>query len=146
VKQFLVLLAVLPLMLIVMMEFVLDTTINTKVDAINDIVYVNREIARQDGTFKNVAEKLKNELSKATGVGLEEISLDGTYLGEPKERLTSLSAISSDNDMENYLVHYRIAIPVSEMKSLGRLLSSDKQKHIYVIDSYVASEYVGLAQ
>lgn len=145
-KQFLVLLAVLPLTLIVMMEFVLDTSINSKLDAINDVVYVNKRIAAAEGTFKYVIDDLRQQIAIIAGVDVDEVDVSETYTGNPKSRLSDASIKDLVNNKEAYLIHCKISVPIKEMKALGELLSSDHPKSIYLIDSYFASDYIGSAQ
>ena len=136
-KQFLVLLAILPITLIVMVEFSLNTMIDAKIDAVNDIVYMYKEQAKQDGTFAHVMDDMKNHIQKVVGTN-EEIITDGTYVSEsPKYRVTSMSALANPEDV---FIHYRIEVPISEMKNLSGLIKAKHTKHYYVIDSYTASE------
>lgn len=136
-KQFLVLLAILPITLIVMVEFSLNSVIDSKVDAVNDIVYTYKEQAKQDGTFAKVIDSMKSDIQKVIGTS-EEIRTDGTYVSQtPKYRVTSMSALTNPEDS---FIHYRIEVPISEMKSLGSLIKASRNKHYYVIDSYTASE------
>ncbi|MDO5331559.1 MAG: hypothetical protein Q4E99_02660 [Bacillota bacterium] len=137
-KQFLVLLAVLPIMLIVMVEFSLNAMVNAKIDAVNDIVYTYKEQAKQDGTFAKVIDDMKTDIQKIIGTD-EEIRTTGTYIDEtPKYRVTSMRSTSPNT--EDYFIHYHLEIPISEMKSMGGLIKIKNQKHYYVIDSYTASE------
>lgn len=136
-KQFLVLLAVLPIMLIIMVEFSLNSLIDVKIDAINDIVYTCKEQARQDGTFKNVEGYLKSSIAEVTGLKTSDIYLtySGINAGTKTYRIDSMSSA----DVESF-IHYRVEVPIKEMKALGLILKSDMKKHVYVIDSYTASE------
>lgn len=136
-KQFLVLLAVLPLMLVIMVEFSLNSLIDVKVDAINDIVYTCKEQARQDGTFSNVAPYLIKTISDVTHIKESDIYLtySGITTGEKIYRIDSMSDASEES-----FIHYRVEVPIVEMKTLGLILKSNKRNYIYVIDSYTASE------
>lgn len=135
-KQFLVLLAILPITLIVMVEFSLNSMIDAKIDAINDTVYRYKEQAKQDGTFANVIGDMKGDLQNIVGTE-EEILTDDTYVDTPKYRVTS---VDEGTDLEEAFIHYRIEVPIQEMKSLSGLIKAKNMKHYYVIDSYTASE------
>lgn len=120
-----------------MVEFSLNSMIDSKVDAVNDIVYMYKEQAKQDGTFAKVIGNMKSDIEKVVGTK-EEIKTDGTYVSErPKYRVTSMSALENP---EVAFIHYRIEVPISEMKNLSGLIKAKHTKHYYVIDSYTASE------
>jgi len=139
-KQFLVLVAVLPIMLIIMVEFSLNTIVNTKVEAVDDIVYTYKEKARQDGTFAYVINDMKEEIAKVVNVNVSEIKTDGTYIySTPIYRLQSMSGVSSGSE-DSYFIHYVVKVPIKEMKSLGSLLKTNSDRYYYTIDSYLASE------
>lgn len=139
-KQFLVILAVLPILVVIMVEFSLNTIINLKIDAVDDTVYTYKEIAKQDGTFANVVEDMKASIAAIVQVDSDDIKVDGTYCdSNPIYRVTSMSAVSADSIGENFL-HYKVKVPIKEMKILGNILKFNTNKYYYTIDSYTASE------
>lgn len=138
-KQFLVLVAVLPIVLIIMVEFSLNTMINTKVDAINDIVYTFKEQAKQDGTFADVQDDIKKEISRVTGISENEIIVDGDVSGDLKYRVNQLPQDADEDWLRDKFLHYVVKVPIKEMRSIGTLLHKNSPDY-YVIDSYTASE------
>ena len=139
-KQFLVLIAVLPIMLVIMVQYSLNTIVNVKVDAVSDIVYTYKEIARQDGTFHNVITEMKNKIAEVCNINADDIITEGTYV-EPKP-IYKINSLGSSNvaNIDDLFIHYKIKVPISELKSLGFLLKLNKDNYYYVIDSFVASE------
>ena len=66
-KQFIVLMAVLPIMLIFLMQFTADQVNGEKVAFIQSVVYAAKEEAKQEGCF---TEELKTRIVKEISEGI----------------------------------------------------------------------------
>jgi len=137
-KQFIVLLAVLPLMLIFFVQFSLEQINETKIAIINDYVYTAKEIAKQDGCFtEEKTVKLKSDIAAA--LKIEESKVRIFADSERKNRMTK-----SSSNWENDLIHYRVEVDMTGIMAGAKLLGikESDNRYIYVIDSYTASEYL----
>lgn len=133
-KQFIVLIAVLPILLIFMMQSVYDQKNNDAVNQIQALVYAAKENAKQEGCFtKEIKAKLKKDLSEALGVSAEEITIESSE--GVKYRYSK---------GENRLIHYRVEAPVKNVMAGGSFfqITEKENAYRYVIDSYTASEKI----
>ncbi|PWM68649.1 MAG: hypothetical protein DBX38_01535 [Eubacteriales Family XIII. Incertae Sedis bacterium] len=133
-KQFIVLMAVLPIMLIFLMQFTADQVNGEKVAFIQSVVYAAKEEAKQEGCF---TEELKTRIVKEISEG---ISI-------PAECIE----VASDDEVkyryakgEGRLIHYRVSVRLDGVMAGGRFLGiSDSENTVtYVIDSSTASEKI----
>ena len=140
-KQFIVLCATLPLMLILMLQFSLDQINYYKVECINQIVYAKSEEAKQRGAFtESMASETVNAIA-ALGFSAEDITVDFDLDTE----ISSGDNIPGhcDNYIERgYPIHYYVEVKFN--RPMAASLISDNY-YYYVIDSYTASEYLEIA-
>ncbi len=132
-KQFLVLLAVLPLCLIFLVQFSLDQINSTRIGMLSDMVYMAKEEAKQEGCFTDeITERLKDNISEKLGVSRSDIIVDAT--SEPVFRVM--------NEAERGLIHYKVQVPIGEMAAGRSLFGIKKEDNVYyyTIESYTASE------
>jgi len=133
-KQFIVLIAVLPVMLLFLVQFTLEQKNSLAIARIQDIIYVAKEEAKQEGYFSaEIKDRLKNKISQATGISSERIIVE------------SEDTIKFRYDTGNErLIYYRVEVPIDEVMAGSRLLgiSKEENSYIYVIDSYTASEKI----
>jgi len=118
-KQFIVLSAVLPILMIFMTQTVYDQRSNLSVGIINDMVYAAKEEAKAEGEFTwEIQEKLRRDLSRAASVPLGEIKI-----------------VCREGDGRLY---YRVEVPIKNVMAGGKLLGIKDQdnQYMYVIDSY----------
>ena len=134
-KQFIVLMAVLPILLIFMVQIGYDQRTGTAVDQIQAIVYGAKEQAKQDGCFteENI-KKVKADIAEAAGVDSSEVEF--VTENEIKYRYADTE--------EGRLIYYRVAVPMKNvMAGAGIFGISDRENsYTYVIDSYTASERI----
>ena len=134
-KQFIVLMAVLPILLIFMVQIGYDQRTGTAVDQIQAIVYGAKEQAKQDGCFteENI-KKVKADIARAAGVDSSEVEF--VTENEIKYRYADTE--------EGRLIYYRVAVPMKNvMAGAGIFGISDRENsYTYVIDSYTASERI----
>ena len=139
-KQFLVLLAVLPLMLIFFVQFSLDQINSSRIAMLSDLVYSAKEEARQEGCFtESIKADLRSKISKALGVKESDIMIEAT--DTVQYRLISAEGYS-DSNWRRGLIYYKISVPIGEVmagKSMFGIKDADNS-YYYTIENYAASE------
>ena len=118
-KQFIVLSAVLPILMVFVMQTTYDQKNSRAISMIHDMVYVAKEQAKEEGSFTwEIQERLRENLSNSLKLHPSEISI-----------------ICRE---ENDLLFYRVEVPIKNVMAGGRLLGiADKDnQYMYVIDSY----------
>ena len=124
-KQFIVLTAVLPVLMIFVMQTAYDQKNNYAVSLIHDMVYAAKEEAKYEGSFtREIQGRLRGSLSGALEVPENEITI----------------VCSEDDGM----IYYRVEVPVNGVMAGGRLLGiKDKDnRYKYIIDSYTRSSVI----
>ena len=135
-KQFIVLLAVLPLTMVFILQFSLDQINSSRIAMLSDIVYTAKEEAKQEGCFtQEIKDGMCGKLSEAFGIEPGEIEFD-TSEGIQYRLNGSASAA------ERGIIHYRITVPIGKIMAGGRLfgIREDENTYYYTIDSLAASE------
>ncbi|MBR0597668.1 hypothetical protein [Sinanaerobacter chloroacetimidivorans] len=132
-KQVIVLAAILPLLLIFIVQFTLqEKNAQMKMDVASD-VYTAAEQARQDGCFTEAnLSRLRQQLASRAGTQESEIVIDADEV--PKYRVNSYN--------ENERIHYRIEVPVASVMAGNRFfgISDEENRGIFVIENEIASE------
>ena len=122
-KQFLVMCAVLPLLVIIMIQSTMDQVSAYKISAVNQVVYAASEQAKQAGCFtQTISNNLYNRLIEL-GFDSGDISLD----------------LDSNLHNRGELIHYSVTV---RMKNAMVKAMTEDNSYDYVIDSYTASEYL----
>ncbi len=131
-KQFIVLIAILPLLLIFMMQFSYDQKNAGLIAEIQSIVYFAKEEAKQQGGFsKEMKTELKDNIAAIANVSSSDVLIECDE--EIKYRYSN---------GQYRQIYYKISVPIREVMAGGELFGIDKEKnkYVYVIDSYTASE------
>lgn len=131
-KQFIVLLAVLPVLMVFVLQLPMEQKHSQTVARIQDAVYTAKEEAKQEGYFsEEIKDRLRSRLSRVTGAKPSEILIRcdpgiKTRYGKGTDRL----------------ICYRVEVPVRHVMAAPAFFGmSGKENSIrYVIDSYTASE------
>ena len=132
-KQFLVLLAVLPVMLLFMMQFALEQQKSAKIAMITDIVYAAKEEAKQNGGFDEDA--LRSELSEKLGVDASDIMIEAPPVHSVRR---------IEKDGSRGVIEYTVIVPIGEIYAGKRYLGiEDSARYGYRIESAAPSEYIG---
>ena len=124
-KQFIVLAAVLPIMMIFVMQTVYDQKNNYAISIIHDFVYTAKEEAKSEGSFTpDIQDRLRNNLSRSLELSPGEITIK---CGE-------------DGD----IIYYRIEVPIKNVMAGSSLLGIKEKdnRYMYVIDSYTKRRFV----
>ena len=131
-KQFIVLAAVLPIMLLFMAQFTLDQINNSKISMATDIVYAAKEDAKQKGGFD--IEKLRNDLAKVLKTDTSMIIIDAPMEG-------SVPRVLPDGDRG--IIEYKVKFPVGKVSAGNTFFGiKDDKTYGYVIESCSPSEYI----
>ena len=127
-KQFIVLMAALPLLLVFMMQFAADQQYAAAVAAVDDAVYAAKEMAKQAGCFtEEIRSWLRREIArKIKGLVPADIIIGSGTDTEPVYRTG--------------LIHYQVSVPLRGLLAGRSLLGVRAQDSYYVIDSYTPSE------
>ena len=136
-KQFIVMAAVLPILLVFLIGFSEIQQQGAVIDAVDDTVYAAKEMAKQEGCFsKKVQDWLKTELCRR----IKSLERDSIIIGSGTDtRPVPRAGI----DGSSGLIRYRISVPVPARRA-GALLGvrQDEKPKYYVIDSCTSSEYL----
>ncbi|MBR0140546.1 MAG: hypothetical protein IJM17_09730 [Firmicutes bacterium] len=139
-KQFLVLAAILPLMLVFFLQFALDRQNSSRIAVLNDLVSSAKEEARQQGCFTaEIKGRLTSSISSSLGIDPEDILIEATE--SPKYRIMYAEGVSP-KDMERGLIYYRVTVPIGKMMA-GRALfglKEDANTYWYTVEGRAASE------
>jgi len=118
-KQFIVLTAVLPILMIFVMQTAYDQKSSYGISLVHDIVYVAKEEAKIEGSFTwDILSKLRGDLSRALSVPPGEIKINCRESGD--------------------ILYYRVEVPIKDVVAGNHILGiKDKDnQYTYVIDSY----------
>lgn len=133
-KQFIVLMGVLPILIIFMLQMGLDQKNSQITSIIQASVYAAKEEAKQEGCFtKEIKEKLQNDIARLTGITSEKIKIE-----------TDSKVKYRYSNGEDRLIHYKITVKIDELMAASNIygISDEDNSYNYVIESYTASEKV----
>ncbi len=139
-KQFLVLLAILPLMLVFFVQFSMDQINSSRIAVLSDMVYAAKEEAKQEGCFtQKIREDLRANIARQFDIDPDSIRIDATET--VRYRLMRADDYS-ESDWERGLIYYKVEVPIGEIIAGRRIfgIREDENTYMYVIESYTASE------
>ena len=132
-KQFIVLLAVLPFMMIFLMQYTVEQENHYNISLLQQMVYESKEQAKQDGYFtaQNISH-LKSGISETLDIAEDEIIITTDSI--PKYRVNQFD--------ERELIHYKIQVPLNRIVAGAGFFGIDEEENrgMYTIESYAASE------
>lgn len=131
-KQFIVLLAILPILLLFMMQIGYEQKNIAKVNLIQSIVYSAKEDAKQAGYFSiEQQEQVIQELLSIPGVDGATMTSNQTI---PQKRYSLGS---------NRFIDYRIELVMTDiMAGGGTIIDKENNRYVYVLEGYTASEFL----
>lgn len=134
-KQFIVLTACLPLILLIMLQIIYEQKDLMRAETIQSIVYQAREEARLSGYFsESLMDSIREELLSVEGV------MEANFESDVKEPLERYSL------GENRFIDYKISLKIKNvMAGGGFLIGEGKNIYSMVLEGSVASEYLGQA-
>lgn len=133
-KQFIVLMGVLPILIIFMLQMGLDQKNSQITSIIQASVYAAKEEAKQEGCFtKEIKEKLKDDITRLTGITPERITI------ETDDKIKYRYSTGEDR-----LIHYKVIVSIKELMAANKVygISDEDNQYSYIIESYTASEKV----
>lgn len=132
-KQFIVLIAVFPLMMAFVLQFGAQQSTDYRLQMINSTVESACEKAKTEGCFSeaNISE-LRSRLSEISDCSEEDIEVDVSE--DVKYRTGQYD--------QREMIKYRIAVPVRDIMAMPGLfgISEEENSMTYVLESEVASE------
>lgn len=132
-KQFIVLAAVLPLLLVFLAQYALDQRNSALIGILQEHVYTAKEKAKQEGCFTwEIESELRECISRTFGISPEEIKIVATKT--PLYRINSFD--------ERGLIQYEVSVPIDCIMAGGRLfgLKGKNNSIDYVVSGSAASE------
>lgn len=126
--------AVLPIMIIFIMQMGLDQRNAQTLTVVQSCTYAAKEQAKQAGCFtEEICNELKHNISKLTNIKEENIKIEADR---------NLKYRYSDDR----LIHYKVSIKASDMMAANKIFGiSDKENsYEFTVESYTASEKVGI--
>ena len=131
-KQFIVLLAVFPIMTAFMLQFAVQQNNNYAIDVINQAVCNAKEQAKTEGMFSaDNINGMKMKIAKAVGCSAEQITVE----------TSSGIKYRTDEYDRREMIHYRIAFPFAGLSAVPGLFGlGSGASAIYVIENEIPSE------
>lgn len=143
-KNLIVLAAVLPFLLLFMMQFTLDQKNSANIGRFQSYVYTAKEEAKQKGCFTDEIEnRMREKIARDFEIDQNEIQVEATK--EVQYRINQF-----ENEGEKIptrgMIYYRVAVPIEKVIAGNRFFGiKDKEnKGEYIIESYTASERLPL--
>ena len=139
-KQFLVLAAILPLMLVFFVQFSMDQINSSRIGFLSDMVYAAKEEAKQEGCFtQRIKDDLLANVSSALQIDPSDVRIEATE--SVRYRIMDAEGYGG-NDWERGLIYYKVSVPIGELMAGRRLFGIREQDNVYyyTIESYTASE------
>ena len=136
-KNFIVLAAVLPLLLVFLLQFTLDQKNNANVGRFQEYVYTAKEQARQEGCFtESITAELRKNVARAFGISEAEVQIEATQT--PQYRVNTFAGPEDARG----LIRYRVSVPLEKIMAGPRLfgIREEENRGLYTIESWTASE------
>ena len=137
-KNFIVLLATIPLLLIFMVQFSMDQVYSTKTAIIDDCVYTAKEQAKQAGCFtRDITDDMRGSIASMLGIPESDI-----ITGAETDREDSVKyRLSSDSSTwEDSVIHYKFYVKIDDVIAGRSLLRSGARDYYYVAEGKTTSE------
>ncbi|MGI6731417.1 MAG: hypothetical protein ACOX5F_05875 [Anaerovoracaceae bacterium] len=134
-KHFIVLLAVLPILLMFLLQFSLDQINNHRIGRFQEYVYAAKEEAKQKGCFsEEIKKELIKNISNSFDINEEDILLE----------LDETPRYRTDIFDERELIHYKISVPIEKIMAGNVFLgiSDEDNRGMYTVESWTASERI----
>ena len=128
-KDFIVLCAILPILLVLILAHGLIVK-NTAIEQdVREYVYSSVQAAKQDGRFSDEnIDNLKEKIAARTGLEEDEVIIEADSV--PKYRVNEF------NDLE--LIHYRVEVPIKKIIPVN--ITGVPNRKLLIIEQDVASE------
>lgn len=132
-KQFIILIGVLPILLIFMSQYILEQKNNHNISVLQEYVYAAKEEAKQEGYF---TEEIKSDL-----IG----KISSQFAIEPSEihvELEEVPKYRTSQFEERELIHYKVTVPIEKIMAGSAFfsISDEENRGQYTVESWTASE------
>lgn len=132
-KQFIVLSAILPFLLIFVLQYSLEQQNHYRLAFLQQAVYEAKEQAKQDGYFtKENTNMLKKKISEKFQINQNAISIEATSV--PKYRVNYFD--------ERELIYYKVEVPIEEVMAGAAFFGIKDNQAMFRIENYTASERI----
>ncbi len=132
-KQLIVLMAILPLMMLFVLQYSVEQKNHYNISLLQNIVYESKEQAKQDGYFTpgNIS-GLKTRIARAFEVNEDEIVFETDTV--PKYRVNEFD--------ERELIYYKVSVPINRITAGSGFFGIDGKENrgLYTIEGNTASE------
>ena len=138
-KNFIVLAAVLPLLLVFLVQFTLDQRNSANIGRFQEYVYAAKEQAKQEGYFtEEIRSELRQNIAKTFEITEDEIIIEAS--STPQYRVNEY--LGNGKESGRGMIHYKIGVPINKLMAGRRLfgIKEEENRGMYVIESYTASE------
>ncbi|MDR2295971.1 MAG: hypothetical protein LBD95_04155 [Clostridiales Family XIII bacterium] len=132
-KQFIVLAAMLPLIMVFIMQFALEQTNQGRIAALQELVYGAKEQAKQEGRFTPaIKAALARDIAARFKLAESEVVIEAD--NRVKYRLNEFD--------EREMIAYRVKVPIEKIMAGNRLMgiSDAENAGVYIIEGSTASE------
>ena len=133
-KNFIVCMAVIPLLILFMLQIAMDQKNNEITEIIQSMTYAAKEDAKQAGGFTpEIKQKLICDIHEKTGIETNKIEVTADQIQKYRYSIG-----------DNRLIHYRIEVEIEGIMAGNKFygIRDSDNRYTYVIDSYTASEKV----
>ena len=131
-KQFIVLLAILPILMLFMVQIIYEQKNIAKLNLIQSIVYSAKEDVKQAGYFsEGHRDQVTQELLSIPGV-------EDVIITSPQDAPQKRYSLGS-----NRFIDYRIELVLTDvMAGGGTIIDEEDNRYVYVLEGYTASEFL----
>ncbi|MBN7772062.1 hypothetical protein [Clostridium aminobutyricum] len=133
-KDFIVCMAIIPILILFMIQIGVDQNNNQIIGVIQSITYAAKEDAKQAGGFTpEIRQSLIDGISEKTGISAGKIKVTAD------QHIKYRYSVG-----ENRLIHYRVEVEIESIMAGDEFygIRDEDNRYTYVIDSYTASEKV----
>lgn len=133
-KNFIVLAAILPLMLVFLLQFTLDEKNSAAVGRFQEYVYAAKEQAKQEGYFSpEIRKSLKQNVAAAFHIAEDDVLIVAE---------DTVQYRAGQFGSGNGLIYYKVSVPLNQLMAGRRMfgIREEDNRGMYTIESYTASE------
>jgi hypothetical protein len=132
-KQFIVLAAALPLLMVFVMQFALEQMNQGRIAALQELVYGAKERAKQEGRFTPaIKQALARDIAERFKLNESEVVIESA--NQVRYRRNRFN--------EREMIEYKVVVPIEKIMAGNRLMgiSDEENAGRYVIEGSTASE------
>lgn len=135
-KQFIVLAAVLPLMLLFVAQFAIDQRTHFVTSFVEEEVRSSCEEARAAGCFTaDIKENLQNRIAEKIGIEPSSVRIEA-------EEAVVYRLNYFDSSGERGLIHYSVSVPIGRIMAAGLFAPKGRNERILTFSGTMASERI----